>query len=98
MKLIRVEQEEALKLIRDEQDKIYPIFLFDLENNIPKGKKRLKASEAKQQIRKAQTVILNMDEGEEDSYSILYLYSMLQSDIFNIKCRGLKSDLVIFNN
>lgn len=103
MEVIKLSPEEARKMI-DEMKKIidddrdcYLVFSHDLEKGLSIGKKKINKKKSKVLIANSKTIVLNKDEEEEDSFSTLSLYTVLQKDIFHIEPRGIKHDMILFN-
>lgn len=88
-------KEEAVKIILEEKCDFLLLISHDLEKKRPIGKERIDKSRGTVLIGNSKTIILNKDEDEEDSFSILSLYTALQKDIFNINPRGIKHDMIL---
>ena len=58
------------------------------------GRKRVNFKNGKKLVYDSKTFILNKDE-EEDSVSVLSMYTAMQKDIFNILPIGKKHDMII---
>lgn len=96
MQIIELEAEKAKKMI-DQGAKCYLILSHDLEHDISLGKKRINKSKSTVLIMNSKTIVLNQDDTEEDSFSILSLYTAMQKDIFNIEPKGVKHDMILFS-
>lgn len=96
MQIIELEAEEAKKLI-DSGAKCYLVLAHDLEEDIPLGKKRINRSKGSILIMNSKTIVLNQDDTDDESFSILSLYSALQKDIYNIQPKGVKHDMILFS-
>lgn len=95
MQIIELEKEDAKKLI-DSGAKCYLILTHDLERDVPLGKKRIDRRKGNVLIMDSKTIVLNQD-NDEDSMSILSLYSAMQKDILNIEPKGIKHDMILFS-
>lgn len=96
MQIIELETEQAKKMM-DQGAKCYLILSHDLEHDISLGKKRINKSKGTVLIMNSKTIVLNQDDTEEDSFSILSLYTAMQKDIFNIEPKGVKHDMILFS-
>lgn len=87
--------EENLKILKECSDSdTFLLLSFDLKENKSLGRNRLGLSHGKKLVTDSKTFVLNKDE-DEDSVSVLSMYSALQKDIFNIIPIGKKHDMVI---
>lgn len=93
--LIRLNREEAVKLLLEDKCDIFLVVSHDLEKDKPLGKKRIDRNNGIILVSDSKTFVLNKDNEEEDSFSILSLYTALQKDIFNIESRGIKHDMML---
>lgn len=88
-------KEEAVKIILEEKCDFLLLISHDLEKRKPIGKERIDKSKGVVLIGNSKTIILNKDEDEDDSFSMLSLYTAFQKDIFNINHRGVKHDMIL---
>ena len=87
--------EENLKILKERSDSNPFLFLsFDLKANKSLGRKRLDLNNGRKLVSNSKTFVLNKDE-EEDTVSVLSIYSALQKDIFNIQKKKKKHDMII---
>ena len=87
--------EENLKILKECSDSdTFLLLSFDLKDNKSLGRKRLDLNNGRELVSNSKTFILNKDE-EEDTVSVLSIYSALQKDIFNILPIGKKHDMII---
>ena len=87
--------EENLKILKECSDSdTFLLLSFDLKENKSLGRKRLDLNNGRKLVSNSKTFILNKDE-EEDTVSVLSIYSALQKDIFNILPIGKKHDMII---
>ena len=87
--------EENLKILKECSDSdTFLLLSFDLKENKSLGRKRLDLNNGRELVSNSKTFILNKDE-EEDTVSVLSIYSALQKDIFNILPIGKKHDMII---
>ena len=87
--------EENLKILKECSDSdTFLLLSFDLKENKSLGRKRLDLNNGRKLVSNSNTFILNKDE-EEDTVSVLSIYSALQKDIFNILPIGKKHDMII---
>ncbi|WP_313184765.1 hypothetical protein [Lacrimispora sp.] len=93
--LIRLNREEAAKLLLEDKCDIFLVVSHDLEKDKPLGKKRVDRNNGIILVSDSKTFVLNKDNDGEDSFSILSLYSALQRDVFNIEPRGIKHDMML---
>ena len=89
--------EENLKILKECSDSdTFLLLSFDLKENKSLGRKRLDLNNGRELVSNSKTFILNKDE-EEDTVSVLSIYSALQKDIFNILPIGKKHDMIIIS-
>lgn len=87
--------EENIKILKECSDSdTFLLLSFDLKENKSLGRKRLDLKNGKTLVKNSKTFVLNRD-NEEDSVSILSIYSSMQKDIFNILPIGKKHDMII---
>ena len=87
--------EENLKILKECSDSdTFLLLSFDLKENKSLGRKRLDLNNGRKLVSNSKTFILSKDE-EEDTVSVLSIYSALQKDIFNILPIGKKHDMII---
>ena len=87
--------EENLKILKECSDSdTFLLLSFDLKENKSLGRRRLNFKNGKKLVSDSKTFVLNKDE-EEDTVSVLSIYSALQKDIFNILPIGKKHDMII---
>ena len=87
--------EENLKILKECSDSdTFLLLSFDLKENKSLGRNRVGLSHGKKLVTDSKTFVLNKDE-EEDSVSVLSMYTALQKDIFNILPIGKKHDMII---
>ena len=76
--------EENLKILKECSDSdTFLLLSFDLKENKSLGRRRLNFKNGEKLVSDSKTFVLNKDE-EEDSVSVLSIYTALQKDIF--KC------------
>ena len=86
--------EENLKILKECSDSdTFLLLSFDLKENKSLGRKRVNFKNGKKLVYDSKTFILNKD--EEDSVSVLSMYTAMQKDIFNILPIGKKHDMII---
>ena len=95
MEIIKLSHDEAIKMIEGGTE-CYLVVSHDLEHDKSLGREKLDKRGVRLVIKNSKTIILNKDEDEEDSFSIMSMYSALQRDIFNIVSQGVKRDMMIF--
>ena len=87
--------EENLRILRECSDSdTFLLLSFDLKENKSLGRWRLNFKNGIKLVSDSKTFVLNKDE-EEDSVSVLSIYTTLQKDIFNILPIGKKHDMII---
>ena len=80
------------KEIEDSDEENFLTFTNDLEKGVFLGRDLINRAECKDMVNTAESLIVNIDE-EEDSVSVISLYSHKQNDPFNIMMKGKKSDI-----
>jgi len=101
-KLMKVNREEAIQVMENNLKIIkertildtFLILFYDLERGLSLGRNRLDNIKGRKLIYNSKTYVLNHDT-EEDSVSILSIYSALQEDICHIMPIGEKHDMII---
>lgn len=93
--LIKVTKQEAIDLISQIDEDIFIVISHDLEHDKCIGRKRINKKGSKVLITNSKTFVLNKDEEEEDSFSILSTYTALQRDMYNIRNVGVKHDMIL---
>lgn len=93
--IIRLNREEAIKLMLEDKFDFFLVVSHDLEKDKSLGKRRIDKNNGVVLISDSKTIVLNKDSDDEDSFSILSLYSALQKDIFNISQKGVKHDMML---
>lgn len=96
MELLKISSEEAKKIIDSGCD-CYLVLSHDLEKDISLGKRRINKKKGKVLVMDSKTIVLNKEEEEEDSFSILSLYSAFQKDIRHIRPLGVKHDMILLS-
>ena len=87
--------EENLKILKECSDSdTFLLLSFDLKENKSLGRKRMNLKKGRKLVSESKTFLLNKDE-EEDSMSVLSIYSDKQKDIYNIIPIGKKHDMII---
>ena len=87
--------EENLKILKECSDSdTFLLLSFDLKENKSLGRKRIGFKNGKKLVKSSKTFILNKDD-EEDSVSVLSIYSEKQKDIYNIIPIGKKHDMIV---
>ena len=87
--------EENLKILKECSDSdTFLLLSFDLKENKSLGRNRIDLLHGRKLVSNSKTFVLNKDE-EEDSVSVLSIYTALQKDIFNILPIGKKHDMII---
>ena len=100
--MVEISKEEAirvmennLKILKECSDSdTFLLLSFDLKENKSLGRKRVDLNNGKKLVKNSNTFVLNKDE-EEDSVSILSIYTAMQKDIYNIIPVGKKHDMII---
>ena len=93
-KAIKV-MEENLKILKEYSDSdTFLLLSFDLKENKSLGRKRLNLIGGNKIVNNSKTFVLNKDY-EEDSVSVLSMYTAIQNDIYNILPIGKKHDMII---
>lgn len=96
MQLIKISKKEALEIINEGAD-VYLVVSHDLEKKINIGKRHMNIENSTEIINKSKTIVLNQDLDDEDSFSMMSLYSIKQKDIFNIIPKGIKHDILLLS-
>ena len=87
--------EENLKILKECSDSdTFLLLSFDLKENKSLGRTRLDLNSGRKLVKNSKTFILNTD-SEEDSVSVLSIYTAIQKDILNILPIGKKHDMII---
>ena len=87
--------EENLKILKECSDSdTFLLLSFDLKENKSLGRTRLDLNNGRKLVNNSKTFILNTD-SEEDSVSVLSIYTAIQKDILNILPIGKKHDMII---
>ena len=87
--------EENLKILKECSDSdTFLLLSFDLKENKSLGRTRLDLNNGRKLVNNSKTFILNTD-SEEDSVSVLSIYTAMQKDILNILPIGKKHDMII---
>ena len=87
--------EENLKILKECSDSdTFLLLSFDLKENKSLGRTRLDLNNGRKLVNNSKTFILNTD-NEEDSVSVLSIYTAMQKDIWNILPIGKKHDMII---
>ena len=87
--------EENLKILKKCSDSdTFLLLSFDLKENKSLGRTRLDLNNGRKLVKNSKTFILNTD-NEEDSVSVLSIYTAMQKDILNILPIGKKHDMII---
>ena len=87
--------EENLKILKECSDSdTFLLLSFDLKENKSLGRTRLDLNNGRKLVKNSKTFILNTD-NEEDSVSVLSIYTAIQKDILNILPIGKKHDMII---
>lgn len=97
MELVKLSLDDAKKIIDSGCD-CYLVLSHDLERDVSLGKRRINKNKSKVLITNSKTIVLNKDEDEEDSFSILSLYSAIQKDIMHIRPLGVKHDMILLSS
>lgn len=100
--MVRISKEEAIKVMENNlkvlkecsDSDTFLLLSFDLERNQSLGKKRLDSKNGRNLVNNSKTFVLN-EEKEEDSVSILSIYTARQKDIYDIVPIGKKHDMII---
>lgn len=93
--IIRLDREEAVKLLLEDKCDFFLVVSHDLEKDESLGKRRIDKSKSVVLVSDSKTFVLNKDNEDEDSFSMLSLYTAFQKDIFNIESRGIKHDMML---
>lgn len=88
--------EENLRVLKEYSDSdTFLLLSYSLTNNQSLGRKRLNRKSGKKLMNESKTFVLNEDK-DEDSVSILSIYTEKQLDILNIVPIGQKHDMILF--
>lgn len=93
--LIKLDREQAVKLLLEGNCDFFLVVSHDLEKDKSLGKRRIDKRNSIILASDSKTFVLNKDNDDTDSFSMLSLYSVLQKDIFNIEPRGIKHDMML---
>lgn len=93
--LIRLNREETIKLLLEDKFDFFLVVSHDLEKDKSLGKRRIDKNNGIILVGDSKSFVLNKDNEEDDTFSILSLYTALQKDIFNIESRGIKHDMLL---
>ena len=96
-KAIEIMEENIRKLKECSDTDTFLILSYDLKNRKDLGRKRMNKNKGTELINNSKTFILNED-NDEDSVSILSIYTEKQLDIFNIIPIGKKHDMILIPN
>lgn len=94
-KAIEVMEENLRRLKECSDIDTFLLLSYDLATGQSLGKKRLNDTKGKELIKGSETFVLNEDI-EEDSISILSIYTEKQLDIVNIVPIGKKHDMILY--
>lgn len=86
-----VSKKESKEFIIEHEQETFLSLLYDLNKGRPLHKKRVNKEEVLTAIDSATTIILNQD----SAFSIMSLFSTLQTDEKEINLEGMKIDLII---
>lgn len=100
--MIEISKEQAIKVMEDNlrflkkcsDSDTFLLLSFDLKNGDSLGRRRLNLQNGKKLANSSKTFVLNKDE-EENSVSVLSMYTAIQRDIYNIAPIGKKHDMII---
>lgn len=88
--------EENLRILKECSDSdTFLLLSHDLNTKRCLGRKRLDRQSGRKLMNESKTFVLSEDK-EEDSMSILSIYTEKQLDIFNIVPIGQKHDMILF--
>ena len=93
--LVKLNREEVAKLLLEDKSDFFLVVSHDMERDKSLGRRRIDKGKSIVLVRNSKTFILNKDDEDTDSFSILSLYSAFQKDIFNIEPRGIKHDMLL---
>lgn len=93
--IIKLNREETIKLLLEDKCDFFLVVSHDLERDKSLGKRRIDKNNGIILVGDSKSFVLNKDNEDEDSFSILSLYTALQKDIFNIESRGIKHDMML---
>lgn len=87
--------EENLRVLKECSDSdTFLLLSYDLKENKSLGRKRLNSNKGRKLVKNSKTFVLNKD-CDENSVSVLSIYTALQNDIYNIIPIGKKHDMII---
>ncbi len=100
--MIAISKEEAIKVMENNlrilkecsDSDTFLLLSHDLAKNKSLGRRRLNEKGGRELMNASKTFVLNKDK-DEDSVSILSIYTENQKDIFNIVPIGQKHDMVL---
>ena len=100
--MIEISKEQAIKVMEENLEILkecsdsdtFLLLSFDLKENKSLGRSRVDLFHGRKLVSDSKTFVLNKDK-EEDSVSVLSIYTALQKDIFNILPIGKKHDMII---
>lgn len=93
--LVKLDREQAIKMLLEDKCDFFLVVSHDLEKDKSLGKRRIDKSNSVILVGDSKTFVLNKDNDDTDSISMLSMYSALQRDIFNIEPRGIKHDMLL---
>lgn len=101
-KLIKINRQEAikvmennLKIIKECNDSdTFLLLSSDLETEKFIGKTRINRNGGVKLMKRSKTFVLSED-SEEDTVSVLSMYTAIQKDIYSIKPVGKKHDIIL---
>lgn len=101
-KLIKINKDEAIKVMENNlkilkecsDSDTFIVLSSDLEKGMFIGRRRLNQNGGIKLIKKSKTFVLN-EEKDEDSVSILSMYTEMQKDIYNVVPVGEKHDMIL---
>lgn len=94
VRMIELTEEEAIEYMQENKCNIFLVVAEDMSRDVFLGRKYINKKKGIALIKKSQTVILNEDNENEDSFSLMSLFMDIQSDIFNIVPKGEKHEIV----
>ena len=101
--MITISREEAIRIMENNlrilkecsDSDTFLLLSYDLTKNKSLGRRRLNAKSGKELMNVSKTFVLNEDD-EEDTISVLSIYTEKQKDIFNIVPIGQKHDMILY--
>lgn len=104
MGIISISREEAISVMENNlrilkecaETDTFLLLSYDLSKNKSLGRRRLNKKNGEILINRSKTFVLNEDT-DEDSVSMLSIYSDMQKDIFNIVPVGEKHDMILIH-